>query len=121
MQNSLVFLHTYSMGITDGKNILKIHLESNKKLLETELEQDLQTRVLGFSPFRRFKMGMRKLLLLLLFVGKKKKQSKNYGPKEQLPLYIAGKKIVSAASNNGRLDIFCESRAKQILQNGQKG
>lgn len=41
MQNILVFLRTYNMGTLDGKNILKIHLESNKKLLETELEQDL--------------------------------------------------------------------------------
>lgn len=41
MQNSLVFLLTYNMGILADKNILKIHLESNIKLLETESEQDL--------------------------------------------------------------------------------
>lgn len=42
MQDSPVFLHTQNMGVLDGKHILKIHLESNKKLLETELQQDLQ-------------------------------------------------------------------------------
>lgn len=41
MQNRPFFLRTYNMGILDGKNILKIRLESNKKMLQTELEQDL--------------------------------------------------------------------------------
>lgn len=74
MPNSLGFLHTQNMGAPDGTNILQIHPESDKKLLETELEQDLQTCVRTWFILK-FRMVMRKLLVGLLLLGKKKQPS----------------------------------------------